>query len=106
MRENTALTAWRANEQTVGGWLSIGNAYTAETMANLGFDWLCIDMQHGMLSYDDLKYMLPAISTTATIPIVRVPLASTLSVSKQSLHLPVVLDLFRRQTPNRPSQQP
>ena len=73
MRENTALTAWRANEQTVGGWLSIGNAYTAETMANLGFDWLCIDMQHGMLSYDDLKYMLPAISTTATIPIVRVP---------------------------------
>lgn len=73
MRENTALTAWRANEQTVGGWLSIGNAYTAETMANLGFDWLCVDMQHGMLSYDDLKYMLPAISTTATIPIVRVP---------------------------------
>lgn len=42
-------------------------------MASLGFDWLCVDLQHGMLSYDDLKYMLPAISTTDTIPIVRVP---------------------------------
>ena len=73
MRENTALTTWRAGGQTVGGWLSIGNAYTAETMANLGFDYLCIDMQHGMLSYDDLKFMLPAISTTSTTPLVRVP---------------------------------
>ena len=73
MRDNSVLSAWRAGGQTVGGWLSIGNAHTAETMAGLGFDWLCIDLQHGMLSYDDLKYMLPAISTTDTIPFVRVP---------------------------------
>ncbi|MYE24869.1 MAG: 2,4-dihydroxyhept-2-ene-1,7-dioic acid aldolase, partial [Gammaproteobacteria bacterium] len=73
MRENKALAAWRAGGQTVGGWLSIGNAYTAESMAGLGFDWLCIDLQHGMLSYDDLTYMLPAISTSDTVPFVRVP---------------------------------
>ena len=73
MRENKALATWRAGGQTVGGWLSIGNAYTAETMAGLGFDWLCIDLQHGVLSYDDLTYMLPAISTSETTPIVRVP---------------------------------
>ncbi|MYD44327.1 MAG: 2,4-dihydroxyhept-2-ene-1,7-dioic acid aldolase [Gammaproteobacteria bacterium] len=73
MRENAALTTWRAGGQTVGGWLSIGNAYTAETMASLGFDWLCVDLQHGMLSYDDLKYMLPAISNYDAVPMVRVP---------------------------------
>ena len=73
MRENTALAKWRAGGQTVGAWLSIGNAYTAETMSGLGFDWLCVDLQHGMLSYDDLKYMLPAISTKDTVPFVRVP---------------------------------
>ena len=73
MRENRALATWRAGGQTVGGWLSIGNAYTAETMGGLGFDWLCIDLQHGMLSYDDLTYMLPAISTSDTVPFVRVP---------------------------------
>ena len=73
MRENTALSAWRRGEQTLGGWLSIGNAYTAEVMANMGFDWICVDLQHGLLDYSDLKTMLPAISTTGTTPIVRVP---------------------------------
>ena len=73
MRENTALATWRKGGQTVGGWLSIGNGYTAETMSNLGFDYLCVDLQHGMLSYDDLKYMLPAISNYDSIPFVRVP---------------------------------
>ena len=73
MRENASLATWRAGGSTVGGWLSIGNAYTAETMASLGFDWLCVDLQHGMISHDDLAAMLPAISTRAATPLVRVP---------------------------------
>jgi len=73
MRENKSLAAWRAGGRTVGGWLSIGNAYTAELMAGLGFDWLCVDLQHGLIDYTDLTVMLPAISTTDTTPIVRVP---------------------------------
>jgi 4-hydroxy-2-oxoheptanedioate aldolase len=44
MRANKALRAWRERQPTVGGWLSIGNAYTAEVMAHLGFDWLCVDL--------------------------------------------------------------
>ena len=64
MRANKALRAWRERKATVGGWLSIGNAYTAEVMANLGFDWLCVDLQHGLIDYPDLTAMLPAISTT------------------------------------------
>lgn len=73
MRENHVLKAWRAGEQTIGGWLGIDSSFTAEIMAQVGFDWLCLDMQHGMLDYNDVKRMLPAISTTKTIPIVRVP---------------------------------
>ncbi len=73
MRENTALSAWRRNEQTVGCWLSLANSYSAEAIANLGFDWVCVDLQHGMIDYTDLAQMLPAISTTSTIPLVRVP---------------------------------
>ncbi len=73
MRPNTPLRTWRDGGQTVGGWLSIGNAFSAEMMAHVGFDWVCIDMQHGMIDYNDLKTMLPAISTTETIPYVRVP---------------------------------
>jgi 4-hydroxy-2-oxoheptanedioate aldolase len=73
MRSNRALAAWRNGSQTIGGWLSVGNAYSAELMAHLGFDWLCVDLQHGMIGYEDLKHMLPAISTTSVTPLVRVP---------------------------------
>ncbi len=51
----------------------IDSPFVAESMAHAGFDWLCLDMQHGLLDYTDIKCMLPAISTTDTIPFVRVP---------------------------------
>lgn len=73
MRENKTLTAWRAGEQTVGCWLSLANSYSAESIAHLGFDWVCIDLQHGMIDYTDLAQMLPAISTSQATPLVRVP---------------------------------
>jgi 4-hydroxy-2-oxoheptanedioate aldolase len=72
MRKNKALATWRAGGQTIGGWLSLANTHTAELMANAGFDWLCVDLQHGLLDYGDLRNILPAISTTDTTPIVRV----------------------------------
>ena len=72
MRKNTALAKWRAGEQTVGGWLSLANTHSAEMMANAGFDWLCVDLQHGLIDYTDLVHMLPAISTTDVTPLVRV----------------------------------
>ncbi|MEX2327175.1 MAG: aldolase/citrate lyase family protein [Pseudomonadales bacterium] len=73
MRPNHVLRAWRDDKQTIGLWLSIDSTLTAESMARVGFDWICLDMQHGMLDYNDIKVMLPAISTTDTIPFVRVP---------------------------------
>lgn len=72
MRVNQTLAKWRAGQKTVGGWLSLSNTHTAEKLAHAGFDWLCVDLQHGLLDYRDLLHMLPAISTTQTTPFVRV----------------------------------
>ena len=73
MRPNTVLRAWRAGERTIGAWLGTPSGHTAESMAHAGFDWLCIDMQHGVIDYNDTVNMLRGISTTDTIPFVRVP---------------------------------
>ncbi|OGO50910.1 MAG: hypothetical protein A2148_02095 [Chloroflexi bacterium RBG_16_68_14] len=73
MRENTVKRAWREGKVTYGAWLSIPSAFSAEVMAHQGFDWLCIDMQHGVIDYQAAVTMLQAISTTPTIPFVRVP---------------------------------
>jgi 4-hydroxy-2-oxoheptanedioate aldolase len=73
MRENTVKQAWREGKATFGAWLSIPSAFSAEVMAHQGFDWLCIDMQHGVIDYQAAVTMLQAISTTDTIPFARVP---------------------------------
>lgn len=73
MRENTPLARWKRGEVTYGTWLSIPNAFSAEIMASQGFDWINIDMQHGLIDYQAAVTMLQAISTTPTIPFVRVP---------------------------------
>ncbi len=73
MRENKVLSAWREDKQTIGCWLSLANTYSAEAISKLGFDWVCVDLQHGMIDYPDLANMLPAISTSDATPIVRVP---------------------------------
>ena len=42
-------------------------------MAHQGWDSLTIDLQHGVVDYGTMIPMLQAISTTATVPVVRVP---------------------------------
>ena len=73
MRENKIKSAWRDDKVTYGGWLSIPSAFSAEVMAHQGFDWLCIDMQHGVIDYQVAVTMLQVIGTTETTPFVRVP---------------------------------
>jgi 4-hydroxy-2-oxoheptanedioate aldolase len=73
MRENRLRSLWKADQTAVNGWLAIPNSFSAEVMAHQGWDTLTIDMQHGVIDYAALVPMLQAISTTATVPIVRVP---------------------------------
>ena len=73
MRENRLRTLWKSGGAAVNGWLTIPSSFAAETMAHQGWDTLTIDMQHGMIDDAALVPMLQAISTTGTVPIVRVP---------------------------------
>ena len=73
MRENRLRTLWSEDKAAVNGWLAIANSFCAETMAHQGWDTLTIDLQHGVVDYQAMVGMLQAISTTATVPIVRVP---------------------------------
>jgi 4-hydroxy-2-oxoheptanedioate aldolase len=73
MRPNKLREIWRTGGAVVNGWLAIPNAFSAETMAHQGWDALTIDLQHGVVDYPAMLGMLQAISTTATVPVVRVP---------------------------------
>ncbi|HLS69379.1 MAG TPA: aldolase/citrate lyase family protein [Kiloniellales bacterium] len=73
MRENRLKTLWAANQAAVNGWCAIPSSFSAEVMAHQGWDSLTIDLQHGVVDYQAAIPMLQAISTTDSVPMVRVP---------------------------------
>ncbi|MDH5340756.1 MAG: aldolase/citrate lyase family protein, partial [Rubrivivax sp.] len=70
---NRLRSLWQADQTAVNGWLAVPSSFSAEVMAHQGWDTLTIDLQHGVIDYGHLVGMLQAISTTPTVPIVRVP---------------------------------
>lgn len=58
---------------TLGAWCSTPSSFTAELMGRAGFDWICIDTQHGLVEYEQLLPMLQAITASGIPSLVRVP---------------------------------
>lgn len=69
---NTALAQWRSGQRSVGVWLTLSDLHSAELAGQMGYDWLCVDLQHGMVDAADLWKILAALSASPTTPIVRV----------------------------------
>ena len=55
-----------------GTFLNLGSATSVEIAADLGFDWLLIDLEHGSGSEADLRNMLLACRGSTAAPIVRI----------------------------------
>lgn len=73
MRTNKIREKWARDEAVLNGWLAVPNGFSAEVMAHQGYDALTVDLQHGVNDEANLISMLQAISTTDTVPVVRVP---------------------------------
>jgi 4-hydroxy-2-oxoheptanedioate aldolase len=57
-----------------GAWCGIDNSFSAELMSRAGFDWVCVDMQHGHItSSETLVPMLQVLNKADTPALVRVP---------------------------------
>lgn len=73
MRENRVKRTWQQDGAVLNGWLHIPSSFAAEVMAHAGYDSLTIDLQHGAADFASALGMMQAISTTETVPFVRVP---------------------------------
>ena len=72
MRQNKIKKTFKEGKAVINGWLQIPSSFSAEIMANQGWDSLTVDMQHGVIDYPNALQMLQAISTTETVPLARV----------------------------------
>src|SRR5580692_9765962 len=73
MRTNSLRAIWDGEGVALGGWLTVPSGVSAEIMAHAGFDWVCVDMQHGLIEYAQMVHMLQGISSAQSVPLVRVP---------------------------------
>jgi 4-hydroxy-2-oxoheptanedioate aldolase len=64
--------ALRSGDLLFGAWLQLPSPLVAEALGGLGFDWIGIDTQHGLIGYTELRSMLQALSISSTPAIVRV----------------------------------
>ncbi|MCB2077305.1 MAG: hypothetical protein KDE55_06350 [Novosphingobium sp.] len=56
-----------------GSWISIADGNSAEIMAQAGFDWLILDMQHGGIDAHSCAGILRAVELSGIQALVRVP---------------------------------
>jgi len=73
MKKNLVKELLHSGKLTLGSWIQIGHPDIAEIMANMGFDWLVLDNEHGPYSTETTQLLIQAMSSTETVPIVRVP---------------------------------
>jgi len=73
LRPNRLRDIWQAGKPASNCWLALGHQYVAELVSHQGWDSVTIDMQHGLADYAGMCAMLTAISTSETVPLVRVP---------------------------------
>ena len=61
----------RRNVQ-IGSWVTLNHFSIVEIMAEAGFDWLCVDMEHSVIDYYDAEKLIATIQAKGLMAYVRV----------------------------------
>lgn len=57
---------------TIGSWITLGHPAIAEIMAQRGFDWLTVDMEHSAITMHQAQQLIQVIELSGVAPLVRV----------------------------------
>ncbi|MDP9048696.1 MAG: aldolase/citrate lyase family protein [Bacteroidota bacterium] len=57
---------------SLGSWITLNHPSIAEIMADAGFDWLCIDLEHSVTDYFEAQQLIMAIQSKGIKAFVRV----------------------------------
>lgn len=65
--------AWGGGGATYGLWSTLPDLSVAELIAGLPYDYVVVDLQHGVATFADLPVMAQVMRGAGTAPLVRVP---------------------------------
>jgi 2-keto-3-deoxy-L-rhamnonate aldolase RhmA len=81
---------------TFGAWIQIGHPACAEVFGRLGFDWICVDLEHGAIDLETTAAIFRAVEVHGAVPVARLPLDDqiwikrTLDAGARGLIVPMV----------------
>lgn len=70
---NKLKQSLKNNTISIGTWLQIGHPAIAEILAARGFDWVCADIEHGIIDLEIMANLFRAIERFDCIPVARIP---------------------------------
>jgi len=70
---NKVKTIFDSGKAVINGWLAIPSGFSAEMMAQCGFDSVTVDLQHGVQDYLSMVHCFQAMQAHPVTPMVRVP---------------------------------
>ncbi len=61
----------KSNRLSLGSWITFAHPAIAEIMANAGFEWLVVDMEHSVITIREAEELIRIISLKGVTPLVR-----------------------------------
>lgn len=58
---------------TLGAWIQMGHPGIAEVFGRVGFDWIAVDLEHGVIDLESTAGLFRAIERYAAVPVARLP---------------------------------
>lgn len=95
---NNLRSRIRSKERLIGGWVTANSSLVTEAVASCGFDWVAIDMEHGISSLSDAISSITVCERYGVEAFIRLPFADPflarrlLDGGARGLLIPVVED--------------
>ena len=72
MKEIKTNNLTKNKNVSIGSWITLSHFSIVEIMADAGFDWLCIDLEHSVIDYYDAELLIATMQSKGIKAFVRV----------------------------------
>jgi 2-dehydro-3-deoxyglucarate aldolase len=66
----------------LGGWIQIGHPACAEILADAGLNWVCVDLEHGVINLETMTNIFRAAEANFAYPVARIPENNTVWIHR------------------------
>ena len=82
IKTNPVTDKLRGGQPAVGTWLGLCSPVAAESMAQVGWDWLVVDVEHSPVGFDTMVNCFRAAQLGGAVPMARVPWNDTVWIQR------------------------